>query len=137
MSATIYTKSWKMYTMVDNYFVEWLEKEMTERNLSQSELARRSGVTRSAINGVLTGYSNPGPELCEAIARAFKIAPEIVFRKAGILPPKPSKDNLTEEAEFLLSQLTESQRKQAVKFIRFLAEEKGGYNASDPMAEDG
>jgi len=137
MSATIYKKSWKMYTMVDNYFVEWLEKEMAERNLSQSELARRSGVTRSAINGVLTGYRNPGPELCESIARAFKIAPEIVFRKAGILPPKPSKDNLTEEAEFLLSQLTEPQRKQAVKFIRFLAEEKGEYSASDPMAEDG
>jgi hypothetical protein len=31
----------------------------------------------------LYGYHKPGVEVCESIARAFKIPPECVFRQAG------------------------------------------------------
>lgn len=111
--------------MADEVFIKWLEKELIERDLSQAKLARMAGFSRSAINGVLTGARNPGVDLCEGIARAFKLQPEYVFRKAGLLPEKPKNDDLTKEAEFLLSQMPEAKRQQAINFIRFLARDTG------------
>ena len=41
-----------MYAMVSEKFAEWLQARMDFKNYSQAELARRSGVSRAAINGV-------------------------------------------------------------------------------------
>jgi len=72
----------------------------------------------------------PSPEACNAIASAFKMNPEDIFRIAGLLPDKPEKDTLTKEGEYLLSQLSNHNRRQAVDFIRFLAEKGEDYAAS-------
>ena len=106
-------------------------------DISQVDLAKKARLDKSIISRLINRERKPTPETLISIAKAINYPPEEVFRWAGLLPPETEKDNLTEEAEFLLSQLTEPQRKQAVKFIRFLAEEKGEYNASDSMAEDG
>lgn len=128
----------KMFSIVNNkLFSEWLLQEMNKANLSQADLARITGLSTGAISNLINQVRSPSPEALNKIAKALKLAPENVFRIAGLLPQELEKDYLTEEAEFLLSQLTELQRKQAVKFIRFLAEEKGEYSASDTMAEDG
>ena len=74
-------------------FSEWLTTVLFQKGISQSELARQAGVTRGAINGVLTGARGPGVDLCNGIARALKIPPEEVLRAAGLLPPEPKKDN--------------------------------------------
>ena len=105
-------------------------------NLSQVELAKKARLDKSIISRLINRERKPTPETLISISKAINYPPEEVFRWAGLLPPEKEKDQLTEEAEFLLSQLTEPQRKQAVKFIRFLAEEKGEYNATDSMAED-
>ena len=105
-------------------------------NLSQVELAKKARLDKSIISRLINRERKPTPETLISISKAINYPPEEVFRWAGLLPPEKEKDHLTEEAEFLLSQLTEPQRKQAVKFIRFLAEEKGEYNATDSMAED-
>lgn len=122
-----------MYAMADEDFIKWLENELKERDLSQAKLARMAGFSRSAVNGVLTGARNPGIDLCEGIARAFKLQPEEVFRKAGLLPERPKSDELTKEAEFLLTQMPEAKRQQAITFIRFLAQDKGDTNAAERM----
>ena len=120
-----------MYSMDDkNKFSIWLKSEMDKRDWNQSELARKADVTRSAVNGVLTGARNPGNDLCEAIAKAFNMPPEDVFRFAGLLPPKQKKDKLTEEAEYLLSQMPEDKREQAIRFIRFLSQEGNHENTA-------
>lgn len=105
-------------------------------DLTQVELAKKARLDKSIISRLINRERKPTPETLLAIAKAINYPPEEVFRWAGFLPPDTKKDHLTEEAEFLLSQLSIYQRQQAVKFIRFLAEEKGGYNASDPMVED-
>lgn len=135
MYATRYAFSATMYAMNDTSFSDWLEIEISKRGWSQAETARQAGVTRSAINGVLSKTRTAGNDLCEAIARAFKIPPEVVFRKAGLLPNKPEKDQLSEEAEYLFQQLPEYQRRQAIDFIRFLAEQKGDY-VTETMEKD-
>ena len=44
-----------MYAMVyTTQFSEWLTAVLFQKGISQSELARQAGVTRGAINGLLT-----------------------------------------------------------------------------------
>lgn len=44
-----------MYSMAVNTFSNWLTAVLIQKGISQSELARQAGVTRGAINGILTG----------------------------------------------------------------------------------
>jgi len=78
-------------------FKEWLQKEMNNREWTISDLARYANVARGSIGNILRGERNPGVDLCEGIARAFKIAPEIVYRHAGLLPPEPKQDEKRQE----------------------------------------
>jgi transcriptional regulator with XRE-family HTH domain len=104
-------------------FAEWLQFELDARGWAQIELTRRGGISSGAISKIMSGERKPGPDVCNAIAKALKIRPEIVFRSAGLLPHLPDDDPLTAEAEYLLSQLPEDKRQQAIDFIRFLAGE--------------
>lgn len=81
-------------------FIAWLIDELEFRGISQSELARRSSLTSGAISHVISGSRQPGPDLCSAIAGALNYPPELVFRKAGLLPEldrtdPPGTDELT------------------------------------------
>lgn len=71
---------------MDISFGDWLDHELTLRGWSQSEAARRGGVAASTIQQVVSGATQPGPKLCKAIARAFGMSEEEVFRRAGLLP---------------------------------------------------
>jgi transcriptional regulator with XRE-family HTH domain len=74
---------------MDENFGEWLDRERIKRGWSQSELARRGGkISPSAVQQVITGVTHPGPRLCQAVARAFEMPLEEVFRLAEILPPR-------------------------------------------------
>jgi transcriptional regulator with XRE-family HTH domain len=74
-------------------FIAWLEEEMEQRRWQKSDLSRASGISHSAISLVLSGDRGIGPDFCNGIARAFRIPPEEVFRRAGILPPLPEEDD--------------------------------------------
>lgn len=73
--------------MTTNAFGRWLLRELRTANISQAELARRAGVTRSTINGVIHGRS-PGNSLLLAISNALAIPAEVVFTAAGLLPDR-------------------------------------------------
>lgn len=72
-------------------FVEWLTQELYTRDLSQAELSRRAGISQAAIAHVLAGDRNPGEKFCRAIAHAFGIPIDEVYRRAGLLPPARAK----------------------------------------------
>lgn len=93
--------------MVDSVsFSSWLEGIMVERGMSQADVARRCGVTRSAINGVVTRGKLPGRDLCMALSRGLSLAPEVVFRQAGLLPEK-ARSALAENLAHRISMLDE------------------------------
>lgn len=75
---------------MDTSFGEWLNQELELRGWSQSEAARRGGVAPSTIQQVVSGTTQPGPKLCKAVARAFGMPEEEVFRRAGLLPMPPN-----------------------------------------------
>lgn len=130
MYATTYEFPCKVLAMADTYvFSEWLQGEMTARDLSQSELARLAGVTRSAINGVVTGARGPGRDLCVGIARAFKIPPEEVFRIAGLLPPAKSNDRV-DRLIYQIEELDEEDQATIETFVGALVERKRKKNTA-------
>lgn len=90
-------------------FSDWLSKEMDERNLGASQLASLAHVTRGAIGNVLRENRDPGPELCTALAKAFKIPPEVLFRKAGLLPALPGLNEKIEEIKEIAFHLSDDE----------------------------
>jgi len=70
-------------------FSEWLFNELRKRDMSQADLARASGITRGGVSNLLNQVRRPDPGTCTAIAKAFNLPPETVFRAAGLLPSAP------------------------------------------------
>lgn len=92
-------------------FSEWLQSEMHERGWSQSDCARAADLNRAVVNKLLNGKSNPQPHTLVALARAFKIPVETVFRAAGLLPPSVNGDETTEELIHVFNAIQSPQRK--------------------------
>lgn len=101
-----------------NNFSEWLNSEMESRNLKPADLARMANVSQSTISMIISGQRGPGPELCLAVADAFNLPAEDVFRKAGFLPPVSELDGETREAAHLFSQLGAYDRRQLIAEMR-------------------
>lgn len=88
---------------VNQRLVDWMLEEIRERKLSHRELARRAGISHSAISNVLSGYREPTWDFLAAIAKPLGKEPIEVFRMAGLLPASGGKMNeLTQdEAELI------------------------------------
>jgi len=95
---------------------------MEKREMSQSELARKSGITQSTISSLITGRRKLGLEACHAIANAFKLPPETVMRKAGLLPPATKKDELIEKILHELDKLPEDKQDEIYQYIQLQRE---------------
>lgn len=104
-------------------FSNWLLEILNERNWSQSDLARASGLTRAAISYYLGPKSKkPDEDALKKIAHALKIPPETVFRAAGLLPEKPPKDELIDKIIYELDQLPEEERDEIYQYIQLRRE---------------
>lgn len=113
--------------MANQTFSEWILAQLEEREWSRAELARRAGLSRTAISDVITGKANPGYTLCVSVGNALEIPAESVFRKAGLLPKKPDTD---EEMDLILhevAKLTKDDQEEVLAFIQMkrMLREKG------------
>lgn len=88
-----------------NEFVTWLYKELEKRKWSQSDLARHAGLKRQVVSRLVTGDRNAGADSCKAIAAAFDLPEEIVFRKAGILSARAEVNERVEILSHRIAQL--------------------------------
>ncbi len=87
-------------------FSTWLIDELNKRRLSRAELARRMGMSSTTITYVINGKRNPGPDLCQAIAKAFGLPPELVYRQAGLLPNNAAESHEFEELKYWFDQMS-------------------------------
>lgn len=111
-----------MFTAVNETFSEWLQNELRERQLSQAELARQAKVSRGAISHIINGSRQVGTEICEGIARAFKLPPEDVYRIAGLLPAEGKNDTRDNELVYLFKLLPESEKQQVLDYVRYIVD---------------
>lgn len=118
-------------------FPAWLQKELNDRGWTQADLSRFSNLSTAAISRMMTGARGIGPDACLAIANALRIPPEIVFRAAGLLPPKPDDEVTLEEWRYVLEQLSEEDREELLNIARLKIElrERKKTSASRRKAE--
>lgn len=109
--------------MVDD-MATWLTEELRARGWSMREMARRVGVSHTAIVNIAHGRARPSAGLCREIARVLRVPPEHVFRLAGLLPPDPPESPSLVEANFLFAQLCEDEQDILLTMMRALVEKR-------------
>jgi transcriptional regulator with XRE-family HTH domain len=67
---------------------------------------------------MLRGERKPSPETLETIAHALRLPTETVYQAAGILPPDPASDPLTEEILYIARQLPEADVQELIELAR-------------------
>ena len=99
-------------------FSDWLLEQLHERDWTQADLARASGLTRATISYYLGQKSKkPDENALRQIAKAFKISPESIFRAAGLLPSTPT-DPIVDEITYLASQLPTQDVQELIELAR-------------------
>lgn len=104
-----------------NEFSQWLVAQLEHRGWSRIDLSRQCGVSHVAITHVINGERNPGPDLCRAIARAFEMPEEEVFRLAGLLPNLPAigDDFSFHDVYEMMKTLTPEERLQVMEYVEW------------------
>ena len=105
-------------------FKDWVERELDRLGWKQADLARAAGMDTGYLSKILSGASNAGPESCVAIARALNYPPDLVFRKAGILPDGPRETSTSNELVFLFDQLDDEDQQTLLIMVRAIVREK-------------
>lgn len=102
-------------------FGDWLNKEIKRRKWRQADLARAANLDTAVISNLVNGKRGPGEDTCTAIAKAFDLPPETVFRAAGLLPPAPEITPVMERALYYLSQLDPEDQERVMLYLEVLA----------------
>lgn len=93
-------------------FVQWLEREIWRRRLTQAELARRGNLSPARISQVLAAGESPGWQFVAGVARALDKDLSVVAHKAGLWDQPPDGHSI-EQGEYveLFKQLTAEQQR--------------------------
>lgn len=67
-------------------FDEWLRDEMLRRELTQSELARKAGISQTLISQWVNGRRTPSILSAKAIADGLDVPIELVLARLGLDP---------------------------------------------------
>ena len=105
-------------------FTDWLLNEMNKREWSQAELARKCNTTTATISRIINGERRIGNDIATAIAQAFHIPADEVFRQAGLLPPQPDTDPVLDELNYKLASLPIELREEALEYLNYLIEKQ-------------
>lgn len=101
-------------------FSEWLADELATRAMRPADLARKSGLSRSAISNYLKQQRNtPEPEALVAIARALRLPAETVYQAAGILPQPVERTELIAQLIKLFEQLPPADQDDILHYIDY------------------
>lgn len=100
-------------------FIIWLKGQLQERNWSQADLARASGVHKQTIHYYLTKSSKaPHAHVLAKIAYALELPVEQVYRAAGFLPQPPHVNETIEQIMHELEDMPKKHQQEVLAFIR-------------------
>lgn len=106
-----------------NKFGEWILCELEKRDLTQADLARLAGASRTAISNIVSGERPVGKKLAEKIADALRVPLARVYQEAGLLPPdKTKRDQLEEELLHNFNLLDEEAKSHVATIVRALVD---------------
>lgn len=103
-------------------FAEWLSDEIQASGLSNSEVARRAGVSHARVSQVLSG-DTPGNSFLQKIAKVFNKSRSEVFRAAGLVDRVQDDETPTiRELVSTFNELTDENQETILKMLRALNE---------------
>jgi transcriptional regulator with XRE-family HTH domain len=106
-------------------FSDWLLEQMNQREWTQSDLSKKSGLTRQSVSDYVNRRrTNPEPAALVAIANALGISPITVFRKAGLLPSSTESDSDFDDWKHLLNQLPPDEREEMRGIVQLKIEKR-------------
>jgi transcriptional regulator with XRE-family HTH domain len=99
--------------------IDWLTEELGRRNLSQSEAARRAGLSPNSINQIINGVP-PGLRACIALAQYFNEPLTRVLYMAGHISKEEmeGRDRFSERFMPLFEKLTPEQKDSIMALLR-------------------
>jgi transcriptional regulator with XRE-family HTH domain len=89
-------------------FASWLQAQLNQRDWTQTDLAKRSGISSGRISDYVRAVRIPGPINLRKIADALAIDPERVYEAAGFFsrePEFPPDESIEEEMIGLIRQV--------------------------------
>ncbi len=103
-------------------FGTWMQREREKQGLSQSALAKLSGINRAIVNKLENNLvQQPKPETLIAIAKGLKIPRSTIFREIGWLDEPNDGANLA-EAGHILSMLPDDDLDEIIQIARLKLE---------------
>jgi transcriptional regulator with XRE-family HTH domain len=111
--------------LMEKSFGDWLVDQLNQKGMTQADLVRRTGISSGHISKIVSGERGAGEKTMAAVSRALQIPPEEVFRKFGLLPPKPKDSIDDEEMLFLYHQFQLSEKEDLKEYMKFKLQHKG------------
>ena len=94
---------------------------MSNLNISQAELVKRTGIGKSSISTYLTGEYEPKQKNLYKIASALNVNEAWLM---GLNVPMERKPATTDELVTLINSLDDNQQKNVIDYIQFLKSKK-------------
>ena len=107
-------------TALMDTFGAWLVEELTQRNMTQSDLSRVSGLSEGTISNIISGRRGRGVDSLKALARALKLPPERIFREAGLLPRDKSADAHNKEVEQIIEEVEDMTHEEQLEILSYI-----------------
>lgn len=98
-------------------FFTFVNKEIKQRGWDYSELARRGDISASLVSLVMGGSRDVTFNFCLGVAKALRLRPEEVLRRAGLLPPLDVGN--FEEMREIMGDLSPEEREQVFQYARW------------------
>jgi transcriptional regulator with XRE-family HTH domain len=119
-----------LFLSMDN-FEKWLADQLKQREWKPADLARESGLASAVISNILNGHRNIGKKTGKAIAHALKLPVDLVFEKAGLLPPKLELSPIKRKLLHLTDGLPDSD----IELALSLLEQRQDFYKKNPQAK--
>lgn len=97
-----------------------LRRLLDERGMSQTQLAVGIGISSGTLSDWLSGRYYPRTKYIEAMAAFFNVSTE------ELVAEKKTPSSVDDEALSLFMSLSEAGKDQALDYLRFLVEKRGG-----------
>ena len=105
---------------MDKSFSNWILSQLDEKGWSQSELARRSGLTRTTISKIINEQSSIGTESLIGLSKAFRVPVTEVLQQAGFLPKVPETTAKEEKMLYMFRQMNNDQQQDVLDYSDFI-----------------
>ena len=112
-------------------FSEWLNSVLIDKDIKPVELARMANIDPGVVTRILKAERSATPKTLEAIAHALKLPIEMVYEKAGILPPKSQLSPIKRKLAHLAEGLPDSD----VEIAIALLEQRSEYYKKHPSTK--